>query len=162
MRKSSFYLYLSLSIRCGQHRDSYNLLLLQKSWLSKVPGPFYSISVAFQQGHLLQRTICKGQIKCILCGSLGNTLATKQELSNIYICAFYFQSSLFPDETAGLMNLSIWEERTQEEENREAVPVLCFNQHGPRWKGSFLYLTRHSEGTEWFHRQSEVGNWEVA
>ena len=36
------------------------------------------------------------------------------------------------------MNLSIWEERTQEEENREAVPVLCFNQHGPRVKGKFL------------------------
>ena len=36
---------------------------------------------------------------------------------------------------AGLMNLSIWEER--EEESREAVPVLWFNQHGPRVKGKF-------------------------
>lgn len=39
---------------------------------------------------------------------------------------------------AGLMNLSLWEEGTQEEESREAVPVLCFNQHGPRVKGKFL------------------------
>lgn len=39
---------------------------------------------------------------------------------------------------AGLMNLSLWEEGTQEEESREAFPVLCFNQHGPRVKGKFL------------------------
>lgn len=39
---------------------------------------------------------------------------------------------------AGLINLSICEEGTQEEENREAFPVLCFNQHGPRVKGKFL------------------------
>ena len=39
---------------------------------------------------------------------------------------------------AGLMNLSLWEEGTQEEESREAVPVLCFNQHGPRVEGKFL------------------------
>ena len=39
---------------------------------------------------------------------------------------------------AGLMNLSLWEEGTQEEESKEAVPVLCCNQHGPRVKGKFL------------------------
>lgn len=47
---------------------------------------------------------------------------------------------------AGLINLSICEEGTQEEENERAFPVLCFNL--VKGEREVSYLTRHSEGTE--------------
>lgn len=74
----------------------------------------------------------KSNVSCV-----GNTLATKQELSNIYNIynIFIFKVPSSHMRQAGLMNLSILEER--EEESREAVPVLWFNQHGPRVKGKF-------------------------
>lgn len=65
---------------------------------------------------------------------------------------------------AGLMNLSLWEEGTQEEESKEAVPVLCCNQHGPRVKGKFL-IPNTAFRRDWMISQAEQsgelgGGWE--
>ena len=109
-----------LFVRCDQHWDSHDLPPLQKLWLSTFPRLFHFISVTFHQDS-------KGQIKWVLCGSQWKHPCYKTRV--IKYLHLWFLFSKFPYSQirqAGLMSLSLWEERTQRRKIENLFWCLVF------------------------------------